>query len=366
MENTLGPRKKFKDLLLEFLSEREIEVLKYRYGIFGKSERTLESIGREFGVSRERIRQIQSNAIKKLRRKYVTPISPNKLPLFFVAETEKSGLIKLSVDISSLKYESIYLNDQKFFIEKGLSKNLYTVLDEINSLPRNFSFKMKKEKLFELAQEYDFPDQLLREVIKSLRKKRFKSEIVRDIILENGYPMHFTEIFELLPDRSQIRSPRDVLTKLQVEDDMFVRISNGTYMVKNKEYNESVPFIKDIIEEYLEKNKEGTPEKIFDYVIKQRQCSRASINIFLNTNPEFELIRSGVYSLRKVNKKNHQAFRFRELLEIQFKESEFVEIGKFISIIQKDLPEISIKEVYMYLKRDPKITVKDNFILKNK
>jgi len=48
------------------LSEREREILKYSYGI-GTQELTLEEIGNEFGLTRERVRQIKEKAIRKLR-----------------------------------------------------------------------------------------------------------------------------------------------------------------------------------------------------------------------------------------------------------------------------------------------------------
>jgi RNA polymerase sigma factor (sigma-70 family) len=52
---------------LAILGPREREVLVLRYGLEGNEPRTLESIGRLFGVSRERIRQIESRALRKLR-----------------------------------------------------------------------------------------------------------------------------------------------------------------------------------------------------------------------------------------------------------------------------------------------------------
>ena len=50
------------------LSEREREILILRYGLEDGEERTLEEVGKMFGVTRERIRQIQANAIRKIRR----------------------------------------------------------------------------------------------------------------------------------------------------------------------------------------------------------------------------------------------------------------------------------------------------------
>ena len=53
--------------ILEMLSPREAHVLRRRFGLDGEPECTLEELGREFGVTRERIRQIEARALKKLR-----------------------------------------------------------------------------------------------------------------------------------------------------------------------------------------------------------------------------------------------------------------------------------------------------------
>jgi RNA polymerase primary sigma factor len=53
--------------VLENLSYRERRVLELRYGIGGEHPRTLEEVGRTFNVTRERIRQIESRALKKLQ-----------------------------------------------------------------------------------------------------------------------------------------------------------------------------------------------------------------------------------------------------------------------------------------------------------
>ncbi len=51
---------------LESLPERERRVIKMRFGLSGDRPRTLEEVGRAFGVTRERIRQIENNTLKKL------------------------------------------------------------------------------------------------------------------------------------------------------------------------------------------------------------------------------------------------------------------------------------------------------------
>jgi RNA polymerase primary sigma factor len=54
--------------LVATLDSRESEILRYRFGLDGDPEKTLEEVGLKFGVTRERIRQIQNIALKKLRK----------------------------------------------------------------------------------------------------------------------------------------------------------------------------------------------------------------------------------------------------------------------------------------------------------
>jgi len=55
------------DSVLNSLSERERDVLKLRFGLVDGRNRTLEEVGKEFNVTRERIRQIEAKALRKLR-----------------------------------------------------------------------------------------------------------------------------------------------------------------------------------------------------------------------------------------------------------------------------------------------------------
>ena len=52
---------------LAVLSERERQVLELRFGLVDGKDHTLEEVGQYFNVTRERIRQIESKALRKLR-----------------------------------------------------------------------------------------------------------------------------------------------------------------------------------------------------------------------------------------------------------------------------------------------------------
>ena len=62
----LSLRREDVEMALNALPRREREVIELRYGLLGGEPRTLEEVGRAFGVTRERIRQIENNTLKKL------------------------------------------------------------------------------------------------------------------------------------------------------------------------------------------------------------------------------------------------------------------------------------------------------------
>lgn len=74
--------------VLKSLTPREEKVLKMRFGIDVASEHTLEEVGKDFSVTRERIRQIEVKALRKLRH----PSRSKKLKTFFEKEFDQEFL----------------------------------------------------------------------------------------------------------------------------------------------------------------------------------------------------------------------------------------------------------------------------------
>src|SRR5690625_2932212 len=60
------------DILLDRLTDRETEIICRRYGLNRTKAETLEEIGDDMGVTRERIRQLEARALKKLKTSRVT------------------------------------------------------------------------------------------------------------------------------------------------------------------------------------------------------------------------------------------------------------------------------------------------------
>ena len=77
------------DNVLKTLTPREERVIKMRFGVGEGSEHTLEEVGQSFAVTRERIRQIEAKALRKLRH----PSRSRRLKPFLEGQIEHCGLV---------------------------------------------------------------------------------------------------------------------------------------------------------------------------------------------------------------------------------------------------------------------------------
>ena len=85
--NNIGLKNSTNDVLAG-LSSREAKVLRMRFGIGMNTDHTLEEVGKQFDVTRERIRQIEAKALRKLRH----PSRSDKLRGYLDSLQNKSGL----------------------------------------------------------------------------------------------------------------------------------------------------------------------------------------------------------------------------------------------------------------------------------
>lgn len=122
------------------LKERELEIIKYRYGFYNHRIYTLEELGTMFGVSKERIRQIESYAINALRKEN----NIKELALYTSAPVAAIEYINNRV-IQTKYYQSPYKSSKE--------KNHISNIDNLNTLANKYTQAQIKEALEELTPE---------------------------------------------------------------------------------------------------------------------------------------------------------------------------------------------------------------------
>ena len=110
------------DVLLNTLPEREKEILKLRHGIVDGNELTLEELGQIYGLTRERIRQIESKALKRLRH-------PRRLNYLY-------GFYELK---ENLQYSSETGEFSKLLTRELMFDDIFTKIEILNTNKKNVS-----------------------------------------------------------------------------------------------------------------------------------------------------------------------------------------------------------------------------------
>lgn len=123
------------------LTTKEIDILKLRFGIGTNNPKTLEETGKIYGVSRERIRQIQEKALKKIRRSY------NVKELAIYMDNPKEA--QKNIDRYRLKYQQQAL--QKIKLKDRKESELKMEMQEKTK-------RKSKDNLYEYFSDYSKPE----------------------------------------------------------------------------------------------------------------------------------------------------------------------------------------------------------------
>lgn len=123
------------------LTTKEIDILKLRFGIGTNDPKTLEETGKIYGVSRERIRQIQEKALKKIRRSY------NVKELAIYMDNPKEA--KKNIDRYRLKYQQHSLQKIKLKDRKE---------SELKMEKQEKTKRKSKDNLYEYFSDYSKPE----------------------------------------------------------------------------------------------------------------------------------------------------------------------------------------------------------------
>ncbi len=334
------------------LTPKEKDVIVQRFSLDNHPKRTLESIGQQFSVTRERVRQIEKIALGKLRRTVQTTRLGVVSDLANKILAEHGGVLLetslISEIINYLKATenvepsiirlALNINQNIQKIEKNNVYNTFWVLKNVDnsviSSVVSAGIKILKKKsdvisgskmvvqvrqvLTEKLAEYNDPfiisalevDQRVKKVgdgFGLMSWRHINPRSIRDkayIILKTAKkPMHFVEISNKI---SEAGFDKKVVTVQAVHNeliryDQFVLVGRGLYGLKEFGYDKGT--VADVIENLLKKK--GSPmskQEIIDGVLDQRHVKKGTISLNLQKNPQFVRVGRAVYTLEEKRK----------------------------------------------------------------
>lgn len=345
--------------IFRVLSEREQKVVTHRFSLTGKRRETLAKIGARFSVTRERIRQIESSALQKLRRTIsstklqdINLVAKNLLHQAGKVQTEEAlisltlgyfksnseldrNIIRLALAVddeiieertSNFKlfwhFESISFADIKLIAKEAVRvlNKQKIVLDELRlaNLIRASLANAGKKFSIELIKSVFLVDPRLKKVADSwglMEWRNINPRSLRDkaliIFREAQRPLHFEETVNLISEKNfdkKIVTVQTVHNEL-IRDPRFILIGRGLYALEEWGYTEGT--VADIIEEILEKKGPLNREEIIRQVLKQRKVKKSTILLNLQQTPWFVPTGVALYKFEKKLKNGPEAFRKR-------------------------------------------------------
>lgn len=336
--------------LLTGLSEKEADVLRRRFGLETGKKETLETIGNAYGVTRERIRQIENQSIQKLKKSSVFGeiVKPIEHLVISILEDHGGIVMKemmyehlLGVDKGNKKHQQSI----NFIIHKLMSDTVESVsksakyraswkmriaaleaidqvIDVLASIINKAGRPQSFEEIFEQFAETDlyganpahFPEGVIFSCLHVsaefgknpfdeyglsswglISPKRMHDRVYL-VLQKKGEPMHFEDIAgEIATIFAKKAYPPTVHNELILNDD-YVLVGRGIYALKNWGYKEGV--VSEVIMEVLKDSDEPlTRAEIVDKVLEQRIVKKNTVHLALTDKSIFKKTSDGKYSV---------------------------------------------------------------------
>ena len=327
------------DGILKEAPDRTQNVLARRFGLLKTDDReTLEEIGKNYNITRERVRQIEDKGLKNFKD------SPkfSKLQKSFL-ETKQfidnnGGLKREDILEATLasqpkyKYYLLFLlkiGDEFFYkpdsssfyplweTKKGSTITAEKVNDFFANLMKKEKKLFKEEELLEIGKreipkvlKIRVPENYLISYIEATKKieenpfgeyglshwPEVKPRSIRDkaylILKKEKKPFHFQELAEIIERELQKPVHANTLHNELIKNDEFILIGRGTYGLREWGYKDGT--VKDIIKEILKEKNKLSKEEILNEVKKQRIVKETTIILNLQF---FQKTEDGKYTL---------------------------------------------------------------------
>jgi DNA-directed RNA polymerase delta subunit len=332
--------KAINELLADF-SERSRDIVNMRYGISYGTPKTLEEIGKKYQITRERVRQIIQEVLRRMQAQKTHPLFAEISRKIIFTLNEKSGIMGEKELILSLgKNGENEKAAVSFFLDcfknpalleiRGEMKKSYAVSGfnvgawrkvkacskeilekEKNPLESGCLFKKVSQKLNSEISQETLADYL--EISEEIRKNNFGKwgmaswqeinpkgtrEKAYLVLKEANKPLHFQEIAGLI-DLHKLNKkkthPQTVHNEL-IKDKRFVLVGRGIYALSQWGYKKGT--VKDVLEEIIRGySRPVRREEILKKVLEIRQVKKSTVMI--NLNNFFSRINKDEYVMKK-------------------------------------------------------------------
>ncbi len=327
--------------LFKPLNQREVDVLTLRHGLEDNKKKTLEEIGNKFNVTRERIRQIENTALKKVRNNENLDELLRPVEVIINQTLEEHGgimqedsLVKKVLLIPGESKASF--SSTKFILSQLLSEKLHfictddnlhncwklptTSIEEIQSIINKLIGQIEKENQPLATQniiqhlEEDMEEHVAESLLEisknvstnpfnewgmvnwnSISLKRMSDKIFL-ILKKEAKPLHFTDIAKKINQAGfdhKKANPATIHNEL-ILDKKYILIGRGIYALEEWGYKPGV--VAEVISEVLKEA--GIPlsrEEIIEKVLEKRMVKRSTIILALMNKDKFAKNESGEY-----------------------------------------------------------------------
>ncbi|HYF13328.1 MAG TPA: sigma factor-like helix-turn-helix DNA-binding protein [Candidatus Paceibacterota bacterium] len=329
--------------LLTSLPERSRVVLEARFGLGNNPEKvTLEAIGKRWGITRERVRQIENHALNQLKKSPAfgeAHAAFNELERIIdslggiVCEDDLLAFITKEPSMQNYIYFLLVLGDpfkyrkeddeveRCWYVDPGLAgkvedalKRLYEGLSDEDLIPEGEMIDRFLKELQEINDRHR-NDEVLRRWL-SISKKigknplgewghsaspNVKTKGVRDYaylaVKKHGSPLHFREVAQLI-EKMFNRAAHVATTHNElIKDNRFVLVGRGMYALKEWGYASGV--VRDVIRNILRENGPLTKDQIIEKVLKERHVKPGTVSVNLQNQKYFKRGKDGRYVLLK-------------------------------------------------------------------
>ncbi len=305
--------------MLREVPGRTKDVLSRRFGLRGERE-TLESIGEAYGVTRERVRQIQDDGIGRLNKRIEAP-DCQRVFQYFAKELNSSGSLRkedvLLADLGGPKFKNhVYflLTLGEPFQKFSETKDLYAFWSTSKNAPSlakksiNVFITELKKKNKPLALVKNIPASHI-EVSKKILKSpdglyglkdwpEINPKGIKDkayiILKKEAEPLHFTRVASLIGKDTLCQTVHNELIK----DSRFVLVGRGLYALKEWGYDPGI--VREVIYSILKTSKKPMArDGVIEKVLKQRYVKPNTVLLNLQNKKYFIRTKEGKYTTRE-------------------------------------------------------------------